>query len=206
MRDASTSGSGEGTAPAGQRFPPGIAEGFHNAPDALDVVVLADDEGAERLPAILTQHPDAPGIVDSLGQLRVSAELLLDGGIVLIQCQIGDQPMFSFGLIQAGDQQIIAVCPQGDDILPHHAGIAAVITGQPAEALPAFESLLKIEGNSTGEPGGILCHGLSSCRFRRWVFQKGGKSIIGQRNRSTHSLRIVRHKKWYNSRFAAIIP
>ena len=135
----------------------------------LDVVVLADDEGAERLPAVLTQHPDAPGIVDSLGQLRVSAEPFLDGSIVLIQRQIGDQPLFGFGLIQTGNQQVIAVCPQGDDIPPHHAGIAAVITGQPAEALPAFEGLLKNEGNSTGEPGGILCHSLSSCRFRRWV-------------------------------------
>ena len=130
-----------------------------------------------------------------MGQLRVSAELLLDGGIVLIQCQIGDQPLFGFGLIQTGNQQIIAVCPQGDDIPPHHAGIAAVITGQPSEALPAFEGLLKIEENSTGEPGGILCHSLSSCRFRRWVFQKGGKSIIGQQDGSGQSLRIVRHKK-----------
>ena len=77
--------------------------------------------------------------------------------------------LFGFGLIQAGNQQVFAVCPQGDDIPPYHAGIAAVITGQPAEALPAFEGLLKIEGNSTGEPGGILCHSLSSCRFRRWV-------------------------------------
>ena len=76
---------------------------------------------------------------------------------------------YTVDVIQAGNQQIIAVCPQGDDIPPHHAGIAAVITGQPSEALPAFEGLLKIEGNSTGEPGGILCHSLSSCRFRRWV-------------------------------------
>ena len=87
------------------------------------------------------------------------AEQHLHGGVVLVQRQIGDQQPFGLGLIQPGNQQGIALSPQGEDPIPHNTSVTSALHRQPAEALSAFKGLLQIKGGGSGEPGGEFCHG-----------------------------------------------
>lgn len=54
-----TFGRGKGAEPAADGVPELAAETLDDAGDALDVVVLAEDEAGERLPSVLPQNPDA---------------------------------------------------------------------------------------------------------------------------------------------------
>lgn len=71
-----------------ERLPEGGAQPLDDPLDAGDVVVLADDEGAERLPRLLPEHADAGGVGDGAREDGVGGEAALDLPVVAVEVEI----------------------------------------------------------------------------------------------------------------------
>ena len=134
-------GEGEEAAVA-DGLPKQAAQPLDDSLDPLDVVVLADNKAAQRLPAVLTQDTDARRKLDGPPQSLVLGQHSLDSGVVGVQVKVGlPEAAEGFGVgavkqqgvrLRLGDSQSVSAGPA----LP-----AAVRQLRKGEALPAVQNL-----------------------------------------------------------------
>ena len=123
-----------------KRFAEAVAEALDDFADARDVVVLARDEGDERLEEVLAQDADAGREGHAAGERRVGRVGLPDCAVVDVEREIVP-PEGAVRLLRplgADDQRAVADGCRGEDAA-HDAGEGAVAVVAPAEGLAAAE-------------------------------------------------------------------
>ena len=126
----------------GHRFPAQQTQPLHDAPDAGNVVVLADDEGAEHLKEGLVQHPQSRGGRHTGSQPFAGGKAVLDGCVIGVQGKI--MMPEAIRLRGAEQAELPRVIHPGGDRTPGGNAVPAVLLFFPAKTLSAGQRLIQV--------------------------------------------------------------
>ena len=109
------------------------------------MVVLADDERAERLPRFLTQHPDARRILDSPGKSGIGGKPAFESSVIPSKIEIGVPDLLEGGAADPPKPHRIPFPGDAAAFFVRNADKTAVHLFFPTKSLSAVEGLRKIK-------------------------------------------------------------
>ena len=135
---------GKGVLSVFQRAAAEGAQPLHQASNAGDVVVLAENKGAQRFKKGLAQHPNA-GILGHTGRQPPVARLIAGqkGGVIHVQGKI-TAPEVPLGLVRPFQKQRVSLHAGQNRAAVHHAGPARR-SAAPAKALAAVQGAVQLQ-------------------------------------------------------------